>query len=1149
MSNFQPGNPRTISVKAPRSHATYSRRVTLGAFALIAIIIISTVWVVASMRSRALADASRDLRNLSTILVEQLDQSFQSIEILERSLASKIEHELVSNGSDFAHRYSSEATHQLLKQTISALPHVSALALRDREGQIVSSSADWPARPGLLEPNPAVSPIEEGRETIVGPPSKSPVTGKWAVYLARRVSAPSGEFAGLVLGSMRLDYLEGMFRSIAPNTDSSVALFREDGTLIVRYPSQDSAVGVAFSQRALGHGTLSEGLHEFRMDSPIDGKERLIASRRLPHYPMSVVMTASVDEVLSEWRTAAIFLLAASAIIVVSIAVIVLLIRRQFLGEIVRRNVQFSGAINSITQGVVMFDDSAHVVVCNRQYAQIYRLPTELVEPGSSLLDILRWRSKNGTFDGDAETYVRRLIERNTDQLEARDVQTCDGRSISVLSANLPAGGWISTHEDITDRVKREASFRLLFENNPVPMWIFDQKTLDFIAVNEEAIATYGYTREQFASFTVLDVRPPDAREEFRSWAMNIPPVDRDDRHWRHVTADGRLMDVSIYSQALEWDGRDARLVAIHDVTDQKRGEEQLAKTKRFLDLVIENVPVPIIVKDVPPGPLSADRCTFSLVNRAAEELFGISRSDCIGKAIGEVFADSAGPIARDQLCLQSGTMAVREDESSARFSKKGLRLIRSKRIAIHGDDGKPEHLLSLLEDVTERREAEQRIAYMAHHDVLTGLANRASFDQRFAATLEAAAGSESFVSLLCIDLDGFKEVNDTYGHSMGDAVLRAVADRLTMCGEDAFIARFGGDEFAMVVPDDESSSNSRARVASLLDAMRSGLHIGDHRLQVRLTIGIAKFPEHGGDCETLLGNADLALYRAKALDPGSVLFFSAQLGAEVRDRRAMQEDLKRAILDGGITLHYQPQVVTDGSIIGFEALARWNCPKRGMVSPAIFIEVAEDSNLILALGEFVLRAACIEAAKWSVPHKVAVNISPKQFRRGDLPALVHKVLLQTGLSPQRLELEITEGVLIGDFSRALSILNRLKAFGVEIALDDFGTGFSSLSYLHSFPFDLIKIDRTFVKDVETNRHSQAIVKAVLGLGRSLDVPVLAEGVESQAISDFLFEQGCFAVQGFHFGKPLPAAAYAHALYLDRPIDLPNSTARHIQRS
>jgi EAL domain-containing protein (putative c-di-GMP-specific phosphodiesterase class I) len=284
--------------------------------------------------------------------------------------------------------------------------------------------------------------------------------------------------------------------------------------------------------------------------------------------------------------------------------------------------------------------------------------------------------------------------------------------------------------------------------------------------------------------------------------------------------------------------------------------------------------------------------------------------------------------------------------------------------------------------------------------------------------------------------------------------------------------------------------------------------------------------------------NADVALYRAKAEARGSLLFFKPEMGTQLQERRALELDLRSAVERDELFLHYQPQKTMSGEAVGFEALVRWQCQKRGIVSPGVFIPVAEESNLIVEIGERVLREACREAASWPNPLTIAVNVSPIQFRQGDVPGLVHSALLETGLAPVRLELEITEGVLIDDFSRAVSILARLKSLGVRIALDDFGTGYSSLSYLHSFSFDKIKIDRAFIGDLESSRHSMAIVRAVIDLGHNLDVPVLAEGVETNAQHASLVREGCDEVQGYLTGRPLPIADYAE-LVGRQPIGQP----------
>ena len=433
-------------------------------------------------------------------------------------------------------------------------------------------------------------------------------------------------------------------------------------------------------------------------------------------------------------------------------------------------------------------------------------------------------------------------------------------------------------------------------------------------------------------------------------------------------------------------------------------------------------------------------------------------------------------------------------------------------------------------EDVTEAKQTEQRILHMAHHDTLTGLPNRTAFNEYFAATLERSATSGEQFAILSVDLDRFKEANDAYGHSVGDALLRQVARRLQEAARGTFLARVGGDEFAVVVSAGPQPTAAATLAEHLLAAFADEFEIEDQRIQISLTIGGAVYPTDGADAKTLMVNVDAALYRAKSEMRGVVVFFEPEMSARLRERHALQQDLRSAIARGELLLHYQPQVRMTGEMIGFEVLARWQCPKRGMVSPGTFIPIAEENGLIIPLGEWVLRAACCEAASWPQPLTIAVNISPIQFHHGDLPRLVHSILLETGLAPSRLELEITEGVFINDFSHAVSILRRLKSLGVQIALDDFGTGYSSLSYVHSFPFDKIKIDRTFIGDLRHNRHSMAIVRAVIGLGHSLNMPVLAEGVETQAQRGVLIKEGCDEAQGYFFGRPLPIAEQAELI-------------------
>lgn len=433
-------------------------------------------------------------------------------------------------------------------------------------------------------------------------------------------------------------------------------------------------------------------------------------------------------------------------------------------------------------------------------------------------------------------------------------------------------------------------------------------------------------------------------------------------------------------------------------------------------------------------------------------------------------------------------------------------------------------------EEITERRRSEAKIAYLAHHDILTDLPNRAAFNERFAATLERAKRTGEQFAVVCLDLDRFKYVNDLFGHAVGDALLCEVAKRLKAAIGGAFVARIGGDEFTVIVTGTQLPEATARLAERIVTALGDCILVDGRELTANACVGVAIYPNDASEGEKLICNADAALYRAKAEGPGSYRFFEPEMDRQLRENREIQHDLTSALEKGEFQLVYQPEALIDGTVIGFEALVRWRHPTRGLIPPAIFIPLAEDGGSIILLGEWILRTACREAASWKSKALLAVNLSPAQFRHGDLPGLVHTVLLETGLPASQLELEITESVLIDDFGRAQAILRRLKTLGVKIVMDDFGTGYSSLSYLQSFPFDKIKVDRSFVSNLDTNNNNAAIVRAVITLTRSLNLPVLAEGVETEAQRLILGQEGCDQIQGYLIGKPLPIQAYEAAV-------------------
>jgi len=577
-----------------------------------------------------------------------------------------------------------------------------------------------------------------------------------------------------------------------------------------------------------------------------------------------------------------------------------------------------------------------------------------------------------------------------------RDQFEIDSDDRDLLLGATAFGDMLSlTISDVTALKRREASFRLLFDNNPMPMWVFDFETTRFLGVNDAAIQHYGYSRGKFLSMKLQDIWPRDEWSTHTEALQQIDGSHYSGRNWRHLKADGSEIQVLTYGRRVAFDGRDAFMVAVVDIT--------------------------------------------------------------------------------------------------------------------------------------ERRKAEARIAYMAHHDGLTNLANRELFQERLKEALEG----DKAIAVLCVDLDLFKNVNDSLGHPIGDHLLKLVAERLrTQVRGNNLAARLGGDEFAIILSSDVSPNETSDFASRLTKMLSAAYEVDGNEVIIGASIGIALSPGDGSTGEELMRNADLALYRAKEDGGGVHRFFEREMDRQAQKRRDMELDLRRAFANGEFELHYQPLVdVATDRISGFESLLRWRHPDKGMISPAEFVPVAEDIGLIVSIGEWVLREACNEAVKWPADVKVAVNLSPVQFRGRNLVQVVVSALANSGLSPKRLELEITESLFLAETEANLAILHQLRELGVSISMDDFGSGYSSLSYLRSFPFDKIKIDRSFVKDIAKRSDCVAIVRAISGLGRSLNITTTAEGVETTDQLDWLRAEGCNQVQGFLFSAAKPANEIEELLF------------------
>jgi diguanylate cyclase (GGDEF)-like protein/PAS domain S-box-containing protein len=506
--------------------------------------------------------------------------------------------------------------------------------------------------------------------------------------------------------------------------------------------------------------------------------------------------------------------------------------------------------------------------------------------------------------------------------------------------------------------------------------------------------------------------------------------------------------------------------------------------------------------------------------------LVGMPSDAVVSKDLGELFPDfkpESASAANDPAAIE--TRLLKADGTSCDVE------VLLRHLDWRGSDLR----VLAVRDITDRKEAAARIAHLAFHDALTGLPNRSVFTSSLAAIADKAASDGEPVAVLCINLDQFKAINDVHGHAAGDGLLVAVAQRLhATAGDAGLVARLGGDEFAVIQIGGSQPGHAGALAERLLKSLERTFAIDGQELRIGASIGVAVFPADAQTPAELIQYADLALDRARVEGGGMVRFYEAAMDQALRERRQLEADLRRAIDGDELSIHYQPMVdLESASVLGFEALVRWKHPQLGEIGPATFIPLAEESGYIVELGAWVLRKACAEAAQWTPALKLSVNLSPIQFMQDDLARDIETILAETALEPSRLDLEITEGLLIKEPERAIAILQRLKDLGVQISMDDFGTGYSSLGYFRTFPFDKVKIDQSFVRDMIVNKQARAIVRSVIGLGRGLGMPVVAEGVETAEQLDALRLEGCDQVQGYLISRPSPIS-YFERVVIDR---------------
>ena len=549
----------------------------------------------------------------------------------------------------------------------------------------------------------------------------------------------------------------------------------------------------------------------------------------------------------------------------------------------------------------------------------------------------------------------------------------------------------------------------------------------------------------------------------------------------------------------------------------RRRAEYELDETKRFLHSIIANIPIAVVVKD-------ARTRKIVLVNRAFETMLDLPESALVGTTVFDVYGNKSAEFVDegDNETLRS-SKGVNYSEYEVQTPTGGTRIHATNRIVIRDAQGNAKYLVAVIDDVTERRKAEQRISFMAHHDALTGLANRVAVMQKIEEAAARHRRSGDPFSVLLMDLDRFKNVNDTLGHSAGDALLREIAARLkTLLRETDVLARLGGDEFAIILVSETEQCGAASTLAKrIIEVIAKPVHLDRNEVNIGTSIGIALAPEHGTDPDSLLKMADMALYAAKSGGRNGYRFFDPDIGAAANARQELENELRHAIQQDELELYYQPIIdAKSQKISAAEALVRWRHPTKGTIFPDKFIPLAEETGLIAQICEWVLRTACSDAVCWPVDVKVAVNLSPVQFQNANVSDIVTSALAETGLPPQRLELEITETALLESKAECLPALTQFKNLGIAIALDDFGTGYSSLSHLTMFPFDKIKIDKSFTQNLTKRAECAAIISATLTLANSLNIATTAEGVETVEQCRLLRMAGVTSLQGYLFKRP-----------------------------
>jgi len=834
---------------------------------------------------------------------------------------------------------------------------------------------------------------------------------------------------------------------------------------------------------------------------------------------------------------------------------------------------RYQAAIDAIAQGVCFFDGEDRLILSNRRFAEIFRLAPEQIRPGATLREIVELRIAAGTWATAADDYLSFCVSNHSDK-EAIVWMTelRDGRLIQMRRQPMPGGGCVVTYEDVTElKAARAAanerlSLQALIDRLPDNLWVKDVNSR-FVISNQVTAARMGFAGPaDLMGKTDLELLAPEIAQKFFADEQKIvqsgrPMIDMEECVFG---ASGGKTWILTTKVPLRNDRNEIIGVAgiSRDITERKLADALRDGQAQILEMIAMGAPLEDVLDRLVrliESQLTGIFASILLVDRDGARLrHGAAPS------LPEAYVKAVDGVRIGPKAGSCGTAAYRREpvmvadvmtdplwaDFKGLAAAHGLRScwstpILSNRGEVRGvfamyskEVREPSPVEMRLVDVTtrmagiaiERKLAEDRIQFMANHDALTGLPNRTLLDDRLSQALFYAQRYERWVTVAFVDLDNFKDINDSLGHNAGDELLKAVAKRMVAClrATDT-VVRLGGDEFVILLFDQPKNANVvSASLQKIQAAIAEPVQVDGHTLRVTGSFGVANYPDDGTDADALLANADAAMYRAKEIGGDNFQFYTPELNARVHEKFLLQEELRNALARSEFVLHYQPQVdLRTGRVFAVEALIRWNHPTQGMLSPINFIPMAEETGLVTPIGDWVLHEACRQNKAWQdaglPPMTVCVNVSARQFKDKSLVGRVVSALHDSGLEAKYLELELTESVIMLDVEQAVAMMSALQGLGVHLSIDDFGTGYSSLSALKNFPVVRLKIDKSFINDLATNDNDKAVASAVISLAKKLNLRVIAEGVETDEQLAFLRENNCDEMQGYHFSRPIGA--------------------------